>query len=247
MERLKKIIRVLDWMEDTAVLLGYLSLFLVGLYALYDSYLVYQSANDTGILKYKPGYSQETAAETKEIQGLMAAWLTMEDTNIDYPVMQGENNTEYLNKDPFGEYSLSGSIFLDSRNTPDFTDDYSLIYGHHMDGGLMFGALDEYLDEDYFDAHRAGTLTVGEESYDIRVFAVLETEATNEAIFAPSETPASDTWRYIEQHALYLDETAKDKDAPLLALSTCKFPATAERTVVLGTLHPVKEDPKASE
>lgn len=78
--------------------------------------------------------------------------MTIDDTNIDYPVMQGEDNNEYLNKDPFGNYALSGSIFLDRRNNPEFKDYYSLIYGHHMEHGMMFGAIDEYLNEDYFNS-----------------------------------------------------------------------------------------------
>jgi SrtB family sortase len=63
----------------------------------------------------------------------LVGFLTVEGTNIDYPVMQGIDNSHYLNTDPFGAYSLSGSIFLDSRSSPDFSDEYSVIYGHHMD------------------------------------------------------------------------------------------------------------------
>ncbi|MBR1845920.1 MAG: class B sortase, partial [Oscillospiraceae bacterium] len=63
--------------------------------------------------------------------------------------MQGETNGKYLNTDPYGEYSLSGSIFLDSRNAGDFSDSYSLVYGHHMADGMMFGALDAFFDEGY--------------------------------------------------------------------------------------------------
>lgn len=239
MRQLRKIVRLLDKVEDTAVFLIYILLFLVGLYALYDSYLVYQSANDTSLLKYKPGYETEEPEAEKPIQGRMAAWLSIADTSIDYPIMQGDTNTEYLNKDPYGEYSLSGSIFLDFRNAADFSDPYSLVYGHHMAGGLMFGALDEYLDRDYFEAHRSAVLTVGEKEYTLWLFSVLETEATNEMIFAPTETPAGDTWRYVEENSLYLEPLSEEeKIAPLVALSTCKYPATAERTVVLGVLLP---------
>lgn len=101
MGRLRKLIRFLDQLEDLIVLIGCLFLFLIGLYGLYDSYLVYQDANDTSLLKNKPGYESEGAEKT--IQGNMAACLTLDDTKIDYPVMQGEDNTEYLNKNPYGE------------------------------------------------------------------------------------------------------------------------------------------------
>lgn len=112
------------------------------------------------------------------------AWLTIDDTNIDYPVMQGEDNNEYLNKDPVWQLcSVWKYSSIDSRNDPEFKDYYSLIYGHHMEHGMMFGAIDEYLNEDYFNSHRTGSLVVGKKTYKIRIFAVLECEATEESIF----------------------------------------------------------------
>ena len=234
MKILRRIVRFLDRLTDAGLLVFFLLLFAMGSYALYDSALVYMDANDTSLLKYKPGYEKEEPE--KEIKGNMTAWITLDDTDIDYPVMQGDDNSEYLNKDPYGEYSLSGSIFLDSRNASDFSDPYSLIYGHHMEHGAMFGALDDFLDEDYFSAHRTGTLYAGDDVYRIQVFGVLECAATQEEIFAPTEIPLKDTARYITQKAMYLDEKAWDKDQKILALSTCKYPDTADRTVVLTTI-----------
>lgn len=241
MKALRKIVRFLDRAEDFAIFLLCITLFIAGAYALYDSYLVYEEANDTSLLKYKPGYEADTE-EDKEIKGNMVAWLTLEDTTVDYPVMQGETNTEYLNKNPFGEYSMSGSIFLDSRNTPDFSDDYSLTYGHHMEHGLMFGALDAFLEEEYFDSHKSGSLIVGDVTYEIRIFAVVEAEATNEAIFAPTVTEVTETLNYIEKHALFLDrEVFADDKHPVLGMSTCKYPDTADRTIVFGRLCKAKK------
>lgn len=230
----KKIIRLIDGLIDKSVLLVCIVLFLLGSYGLYDSYMVYQQATDNSILKYKPGY--ETDDETdKKITGSMVAWLTIDNTNVDYPVMQGKDNNEYLNKDPFGDYSLAGSIFLDSRNNPEFDDYYSLVYGHHMEQGMMFGAIDEYLNEDYFNSHRTGSLVVGKKTYKIRIFSVLECEATEESIFAPTEN--GNTLNYIKQHALFLDDTALPKDnEKLLGLSTCKYPDTVDRTLIFGAL-----------
>lgn len=236
MRLLDKAVRYLDRAEDLAVFLLCMALFLAGAYGLYDSFLVYRGADNGSILKYKPG-SKDARDAGKEIQGNMVAWLTLDATGIDYPVMQGGTNTEYLNKNPFGEYSLSGSIFLDSRNSPDFRDGYSLVYGHHMEGGMMFGALDAFLDREFFDTHKSGTLSVGEVSYSIRIFAVIEAEATNEWIFAPTEMEASGTLDYIKKHAVFMDKTANvDGGKPLLGMSTCKYPDTADRTVVFGVL-----------
>lgn len=235
MKVLKKMIHYLDNVVDMGMFLIFLLFFLMGLYALYDSYLVYMDANGDDLLHFKPGY--ETGEEEREIKGNMVAWLTIDDTKIDYPVMQGKDNNEYLNKDPFGDYSLSGSIFLDSRNAEDFSDEYSLTYGHHMEHGMMFGALDKFLDEDYCNTHHTGSLIVGEETYPLRIFAVLETDATNEAIFAPTETDVETTLSYIKMHSVYLDETKLPKKGErLFAMSTCKYPDTVDRTVVISVL-----------
>lgn len=64
----------------------------------------------------------------------------------------------------------------------------------------------------------------------------MECAATQEEIFAPTEISLDKTTKYIQDHAMYLDENSWDKDKKLLALSTCKYPDTADRTIVVGTL-----------
>ena len=51
----------------------------------------------------------------------VAGWITIDDTHIDYPVVQGKDDMEYINKDVYGEFSLSGSIFLSCMNKKDFS------------------------------------------------------------------------------------------------------------------------------
>lgn len=234
METGKKIIKFLSGIEDILVFVVCFSLFLIGFYGLYDSYLVYRQANDDSILKYKPGYEGEMP--DKEITGNMVAWLTIDGTEIDYPVMQGETNNEYLNKNPYGEYSLSGSIFLDSRNSSDFSDDYSIIYGHHMENGYMFGALDAYMKEDYFYEHQKGTLIVGDEEYEITMIAALETLATDEYIFAPTTIEGAEILGHIKEIAKICDSEKMEENKRIVAMSTCKYPDTIDRTVVVGSI-----------
>lgn len=235
MKQLRRAVRFLDRLEDYVILVCCAAVFLIGVYSLYDNYLIYQEANDTSLLKYKP--SQEDGGRAKDAPDQMTAWLTLDGTSVDYPVMQGKTNMEYLTKNPYGEYSLSGSIFLDCRNSPDFSDEYSLIYGHHMEGGMMFGALDDFLDRDYFDAHRSGELFVDDQSLRIHIFAVMEADASDEKLFAPTEADAADTLEYIKKHALFFEEqTVLEIQGSILALSTCKYPDTADRVLVFGIL-----------
>ena len=143
-------IRLIDRLTDYALLLFFLLLFLIGGYTMYDTLLIYNASSGADLRSFRPMMTEEEGFvwDMSALSEDVVAWLTVDDTNIDYPVMQGVDNSEYLNKDPFGEYSLAGSIFLDARNAPDFTDPYSLIYGHHMEYGRMFGALDEFLNEE---------------------------------------------------------------------------------------------------
>lgn len=226
-------IRVIDRTTDMLLLLFFLLLLLIGAYTMYDTVLIYDAAGGKDLRSFKPLVTDmETGGwDMHALSEDVVAWLTVEDTTIDYPVMQGRDNNEYLNKDPFGAYSLAGSLFLDARNASDFSDPYSLIYGHHMEYGKMFGALDDFLEEAYFDAHRTATLVVSDKVYTIRFFACLEADASASEIFAPTE--ADGTLEYVRSHAHIWREPEGEK---LIALSTCKFPQTTERIVVFGVL-----------
>lgn len=224
--------RILDLLLIILVLLG----MLMGLYSIYDSYLIVREANDSSLLKFKPGY--EGPAPERSIEGNMVAWLTVDGTSIDYPVMQGQTNEEYLDKDPYGEYSLAGSIFLDSRNAADFSDGYSLIYGHHMSGDNMFGPITRFMDQDFFGRHQTGELTLGDSSYSLLFFAAMKVSATEDMVFNPTEHEKTAVLDYIRQHSEVLDENELDRGfgLRLAALSTCRYPDTTDRTVVFGYL-----------
>ena len=234
---LRKSIIIAHKSIDYIVLIAALLLFLICLYAMIDAYMVYAGANDSNIMKYKPA-----AGDTEMLRELSddaVAWITVDGTRIDYPVMQGKTNDDYLNKDPYGEFSLSGSIFLDSRNDKMFSDPYSLVYGHHMEYGAMFGSLDGYADREYFDAHRTGTLTVikGAE-YKITFFASCKAQATEKVIFDPPQSDKKSLLDYLSKNALNNEPQEVDTGAKLIALSTCQSAESNERMIVFGVLTP---------
>ena len=133
---------------------------LIGLYFIYDTvYVFYNASNGRQLF----GFLRQVNQQNKEYTKDYIAWLTVDDTPIDYPIMQGITNTTYLNRDPYGDYSLSGSIFLDTRNNKDFSDSYNLLYGHHMANDFMFGALDAFEDEKYYQEHQTGSITLKED------------------------------------------------------------------------------------
>lgn len=235
---LQKTIRFIDSAYNRIVAVLCLLLFLVCLYAMLDALNVYLNANDTSVLKYKPelGHGAEVL---QELSDDAIAWLTVNNTTIDYPVMQGNNNDEYINKDPFGNFSLSGSIFLDSRNSADFSDSYSLLYGHHMDHGAMFGALDDFIEKSYFDQHRTGTLiTNAGKDYTIHFFAAGKVNATEKIVFDPPNSNSEQLLQFIKQHATIFESQGVDAHSNILALSTCQSAENVDRMLVFGTLTP---------
>lgn len=236
--RLKKVVKFLDRVTNLVEIIICLFLMLLSIYCLYDAKMLFDSANDSSLLRYKPGYDQTEKDDREILKEYYVAWLTINDTGIDYPVMQGSTNDDFINMDPYGDYSLSGSIFLDYRNSKDFSDPYNLVYGHHMEHGFMFGALDKYTDIGFFKKHRSGTLSVQGNEYAYRICAVLESDATQEEIFAPTEIDKEEVIDYIKENAIHLEEEfmTLSESSQILALSTCQSPSSIRRTVVIGIL-----------
>ncbi len=234
----RKTVIFFDKLFDRIVILASLLFFLICVYAMYDAVMVYYNANDTSVLKYKPDLSNPEVL--RDISEDAIAWITVDDTRIDYPVMQGSDNNEYLNKDPFGKYSLSGSIFLDSRNKDDFSDDYSLLYGHHMEYGAMFGALDQFKNKDYFDSHRTGRLiAVGGKKYDIRFFASVMVQATDPLVFDPANTTPGRLMKKLAGSAMIYEPPETESGLKLIALSTCQSADTIDRMVLFGVMEEI--------
>ena len=226
----RKVIVSIDRNIDRILTVLFLIIMLLGIYFAYDSYYVFNSSRLNSLVGYKP--ERGNTGVLKELSDDVVAWIDIYDTTIDYPVMQGENNSEYLNKNAYGDYSLSGAIFLDSHNQQDFSDDYNILYGHHMSGGFMFGAIDDFEDEEYFDNHRAGLLTtIYGGTFDINLFAFVETDA-NELVAFDLTYEGGDIAAFVRENAkIYREEAGK-----ILAISTCKSPLTTERTVLFAIL-----------
>ncbi len=225
------------------------SLALAGLYAgyaLWDNNRIYTAAGNVqaDMVKLKPSVEEDGSASFEELLAVnpdVCAWVTLDNTKIDFPVVQGETNFTYINTDVYGEFALAGSIFLDCRNERDFSDAYSLLYGHHMDNHNMFGDLDLYKDQDFFDANRTGVLILPDRTYNLEIFACLLVDSGEDDIFNVEqwETDIEGLLTFVEGNHLYLREESvnelKSLEEPkVLAFSTCATEFTDARTIVLA-------------
>lgn len=220
-------------------------------YSLWDNQQVYAKASDVmnNLLSMRPqegGDNGPTFDELRAINPDVCAWITLEGTQIDYPVVQGEDDLEYLNKDVYGDFALSGSIFLSSLCSNDFSDAYSLIYGHHMANDLMFGDLDFYKDESFFGQHNTGVLMTPDTTYGLQIFAVMTVNASDDTIFSPTswKYDCSGVVSYAASNADLLNQDVVDEigasgeNERIVSLATCSSDSTEARTVVLARIVP---------
>lgn len=230
-------------------------------YVLYDSfsteYQAYSSSWD--LLKYKPDVAsaQPSGGEKtlEEINEDYRAWLTVHETTIDYPVVQGKDDLYYAYHDVYKNTSLTGAIYQAAANKDDFSDSYNLVYGHHMDNGAMFGSLDKFRDLNYFKGHQTGTLVTKSGTFDVTFFAVVSTDAYENQIYTVGNR-AGEVISFLTgdrskdvgvgtKVLIYDANTAKGAEK-ILALSTCADAETYGRLVMFGKLT-LTEEPKPTE
>lgn len=167
-------------------------------------------------------------------------WLTIPDTAVNYPLLQGPDNHHYLKYLIDGTRNDSGSIFLDYRNEPDFTDTHNIVYGHHMNNGSMFGSLYLYKYAGHYEKHPYALLMTPEKNYKVEFFAgyVVNASSENSAWHMYFPTRADfDSWvaDAISKSTFDSGITPEFGDR-LLTLSTCSYETQNARYVLVGVL-----------
>ena len=169
----------------------------------------------------------------------LCGWVSIADTPVDYPVMHTPDRPQhYLRRDFAGGWALAGTPFLDARCDME-SSPLLLVYGHNMDDGSMFAALQGYLDEAYCALHpviRCDSLTQARE---YEVMAAVRFAATEENADAYCAVPQSE-----EAFAAYLDRVRQNAvycrggevrwGRQLLALVTCDSADSSTRILVLA-------------
>lgn len=154
----------------------------------------------------------------------IVAWIKMDDVDVSYPIVQGADNEHYLHYNPADQESVSGSIFLDSRNKSLDTDPYALIYGHNMRDESMFGQLDEYTSEDFYN-RGTGTFTIytPEGKYRYKIFAADIVEPTDSVYtMGYASTQVFDAVvQQLKENSMYNTGVEVSGSDHVVTLSTC--------------------------
>lgn len=234
------VIRLANKVVNAVVLVALALLFALGCYALWDSHAVDSQADSIAWQPYKPvepdllSYNQLV-----EINPDVRAWLTVYGTNIDYPVCQNEDESKYLSKDAKGEYALSGSLFMDAKAAPDFSDFNTFIYGHHMEHDVMFGQISDFLDQGYFEGHRYGNLFAGGANKGLEFMCCLSADAYDDSVYRTGFASDADKQGYLDllrERATCVRDVEVAPTDRIVLLSTCASETTNGRTILVGVM-----------
>lgn len=249
--KINPIIRSINYLISVITSLSLILLTAFASYCLFDNYMIINSSEISRkeIMKLKPEVPKDNKKldpkmfyDLKEINNDIAGWLTIDNTKIDYPVVRAENNIKYLRNDIYGNYSVPGSIFMDFRCSADFSDAATLIYGHHMANGTMFGDIDKFKDEKFFNKNRTGALIVPDDIYTLKIMAFFIKSSSDDQLFNPGQFSFANFSRlldYIESDSQYYDrilvneERYADPTPQVLILSTCSNEFTNARAVLI--------------
>ena len=191
-------------------------------------------ASVSGLQREKAIINQNIVDLKNEINRDVVGWLTIPDTNIDYPFVLGEDNSFYLNRDITGKSAVAGSLFMDSRCSADLSDFNTIIYGHNMKNHSMFGDLQRYADTWFFNNNRCGTMYLENATYTLEIFAYMVVRADDKSIYDPAADSA-DFFDFAQKNAR--NYRAPAPGANVVTLSTCGYEYTGARIVVLASIY----------
>ena len=178
--------------------------------------------------------------ELKKINPDITGWIYCPGTIINYPVLHGDTNDDYLHHSYDKSYNAAGSIFVEETNSRDFQDANNILYGHHMGDKSMFATLDHWQVQSYLDEHPYMWLLTPEQDYRIALFSAYTISAYSDTyqVF-PERSPGLE--RYLDT-ALELSNVKADvevsPDGKYVLLSTCAYVFENARSVIHGLMEP---------
>ena len=161
----------------------------------------------------------------REINDEVVGWLYFEDGLISYPVLFSGDNEKYLKRNYKEEYMASGSIFLEGKSAREFSDHYTLLYGHNMRDLTMFGKLRYYRsDKNYYKDHEYFRIITEDHVYRYRVFSFKQISSDSD-VFSVIDKESDGLKDFAEKYLLTNNNVASGADISdsdhVLALSTC--------------------------
>lgn len=170
----------------------------------------------------------------------VVGWLLAEGSIIDYPVVRGTDNDYYLTHLFNRQKNKLGALFVDHRNSGDFSDKNTIIYGHNMKDGSMFSSLTQYKAQSYYDNLPTMRLSTPEQEYTIALFAGIVADGSSDFVRFEFKDDA-DFLAYIgtvKNSSTFKSAVEVAADDHIVTLYTCSYEADNARYALFGKLLP---------
>lgn len=172
-----------------------------------------------------------------EINSDVVAWICIEGTSVNYPIVQGDDNSFYLRRLLDGTRNSGGTIFLDSGCEGDFSGRNSIIYGHNMKNGSMFHPLMEYKHQNFYQEHVEVLLLTPHRNYKILLFSGYVANVNDSAWDLDFTEESYKQWlSQISQKSCFDSEVQPTVTDHIVTLSTCSYEFDNARFVLHGIL-----------
>jgi sortase B len=166
-------------------------------------------------------------------------WLNIPGTEINYPLVQGTDNSYYLHRNFYKQNASCGTLFLDYRNSLSSEGEHLILYGHQMKDGSMFKQLNGYKSESFYREHKNLILYLGQTKYQYEVAAAYVTNLGKSSdyynyLHRETRKEQMDYLRGMAAYQIYATGVTVEEDDELLSLSTCEYSSKNGRLIVLA-------------
>ena len=198
-----------------------------------DLYANLRTEKEANLDKNNSNSGTANTIDLSSINKDFVCWINIENTNIDYPVVQSKDNSYYLHRDIYGNYLYAGTTFLDYR---DYYDDSKnlIIYGHNMKNTTMFSQLEKFKEESFFKSNPTITLTDknGEKNYEVFAVLLVKKDYPYTIPNFNSDDEYNKFLNKIVDDSIFSTQNKPTSSDKILTLSTCSYEFKDARTVV---------------
>ena len=178
--------------------------------------------------------------ELRKINPDVVGWIRYKCANIDYPIVQGRDNSRYLYTRFDGAYSDFGTLFVDAATEAPFEQFNTIVYGHHMQDGSMFGSLKKLRDPKFCRKHPMMELATPAGNVELEIWAFLN-QPSDSKVFTNNVSSEEEREAYlgwIRENAEYTTDADITADDRLVILSTCAYEYSGARYIVVCRMIP---------
>ncbi len=170
----------------------------------------------------------------------VVAWIYYKDSHIDYPIVQGSDNSKYLTTMFDGSYADFGTLFVDAITDAPFRQFNTIVYGHHMRNGSMFGDLKKLKDQAYCNEHPEFLFVTPDGRYKLQIWAFLNQPSDSEIYTTNmADTDAKEAYiEMVESIANYTTGVSVESSDRIVVLSTCAYEYQDARYMVVCKMVP---------